>query len=231
MCCASLVQTAFPWHHFPMTRKLSLPDAPASADDGRMHAPSAARNIGFICDLVAHHAPETGHALELASGTGQHVTALANRLPNLTWQPSDIDAQRRTSIDAHAAGLGNVLLAISLNATAPGWAAENGNKDLILLVNLLHLISESEAQTVVSEAAKALAPGGVLILYGPFLRDGEVTSDGDATFHASLRAQDPEIGYKDDWDVIDWLNAAWLDLVQVIEMPANNLSFIARRPI
>ncbi|MDP5335382.1 MAG: methyltransferase, partial [Paracoccaceae bacterium] len=33
-----------------------------------------------------------------------------------------------------------------------------------------------------------------------------------------------------DWDVIDWIHANWLDLVQVVEMPANNMAFVARRP-
>ena len=99
-----------------------------------------------------------------------------------------------------------------------------------LAFNLLHLISENEARILITEVAQALAPGGLFILYGPFLRDGETTSDGDRSFDASLRAQDPEIGYKDDWDVIDWIHANWLDLVQVVEMPANNMAFVARRP-
>lgn len=76
----------------------------------------------------------------------------------------------------------------------------------------------------------ALAPGGRFVLYGPFLRGGETTSEGDARFDASLRAGDPEIGYKDDFDVIDWLHAAGLALIDVVEMPANNLSFVAERP-
>ena len=216
-----------------MTRRLTLPDSPATASadsDGRMFAPSAARNMGPICDLVAMHAPATGRALEIASGTGEHVAALARRLPGVHWQPSDIDAARRRSVDAHAAGLGNVVPAVALDACAPGWGAGMAGQDLIVLVNLLHLIPTPAARVLVAEAALALAPGGLFILYGPFLRDGETTSEGDAAFHASLRAQDPAIGYKDDWDVIDWLHGAFLDLVQVVEMPANNLAFVARRP-
>lgn len=218
-----------------MPRRLNLPDSASVAtpsDDGRLFAPSAARNAAAIADLVATHAPDTGRALELASGTGEHAVTLARRLPGLTWQPSDIDAARRRSIDAHAAqaGLANLRPAIGLDATAPGWAAAHDGQDLIVLVNLLHLISEGEARILIAEAAQALAPGGILILYGPFLRDGETTSDGDAAFHAALTAQDSEIGYKDDWDVIEWLQQNFLDLVQVVEMPANNMGFVAQRP-
>jgi cyclopropane fatty-acyl-phospholipid synthase-like methyltransferase len=218
-----------------MSRRLNLPDTASVArpsDDGRMFAPSAARNAADIAAVVADHAPGSGRALEIASGTGEHAVIFARAIPGLNWQPTDIDAARRASVDAHAAlaGLPNLRRAIPLDATTPGWGTAHAGQDLIVLVNLLHLISTSEAKTIISEVAQALAPSGRFVLYGPFLRDGETTSEGDRMFHASLRAQDPEIGYKNDWDVIDWLHANWLELVQVIEMPANNLCFIARRP-
>ena len=92
-----------------MPRRLTLPDSASVAVPdaaGRLFAPSAARNLGAICDLVAHHAPAQGNALELASGTGQHVVAFAQRLPGLCWQPSDIDPARRASVDAYAAAAG-----------------------------------------------------------------------------------------------------------------------------
>lgn len=217
-----------------MSRRLNLPDSASVAtpsEDGRMFAPSAARNVLDIATLVASHAPETGRALELASGTGEHVVIFAHRMPGLDWQPSDIDAARRASVDAHAAvaHLPNLHPAIALDATAAGWGDEHGGQDLVVLVNLLHLISAGEAKTLIAEASKALHPGGLLVLYGPFLRDGKTTSEGDTSFHASLIAQDPAIGYKDDWGVIDWIHASHLELVQVVEMPANNMAFVARR--
>lgn len=217
-----------------MSRRLNLPDTASVAtpsEDGRMYAPSAARNAADIATLVADHAPKTGRALEIASGTGEHAVTFARAMPGLDWQPTDIDAARRASVDAHAAvaGLPNLRPAIPLDATTPGWGVAHAGQDLIVLVNLLHLISTPEAKTLIAEVAQALAPGGLFILYGPFLRDSQTTSEGDTAFHASLRAQDPEIGYKDDWDVIDWLHGNWLELVQVVEMPANNMAFVARR--
>lgn len=170
--------------------------------------------------------------MEIASGTGQHITALATRLPNLIWQPSDVDATRRASQSAYGAdaGLNNLNTPADLDALTAGWSTDWQGQDLILTVNLLHLISEPQARTLITEAAKSLAPDGVFILYGPFLRDGETTSDGDAAFHASLQSQDAMIGYKNDWDVIDWLQSQFLELVQVLEMPANNMAFVARKP-
>lgn len=217
-----------------MPHRRNLPDTASVArpgSDNRLNAPAAGRNTGPLVALLRHHAPAHGRALELASGTGQHAVAFAGALPGLTWQPTEVDATRRASIDAWAKtrSLPNLRPAIALDATAAGWGAQHDGQNLILLVNLLHLISEPEARALISEAAQSLAPSGRFILYGPFLRDGEATSEGDRHFHASLTASDPEIGYKDDFDVIDWLHNAQLTLVDVLEMPANNLAFVSER--
>ncbi|AHC99986.1 DUF938 domain-containing protein [Leisingera methylohalidivorans] len=203
----------------------------AAPEGGKLFAPAAARNSGVLCDLLEEVAPPQGRALELASGTGQHAAAYAARLPGLTWQPSEADAARLASIRAYAggAGLANIAPPVALDATAPGWSADHPGQDLIVLVNLLHLISEGEAETLIREAAAALAPGGRFVIYGPFLRGGELTSDGDRSFHASLTAHDPQIGYKDDFDTIGWLHSAGLELLQAVEMPANNLALVAEK--
>ena len=212
-----------------------LPDTASIAHPGegeKLVAPSAARNVGAICDLLDMIAPANGPALELASGTGQHITAYAARFPDLQWQPTEIDRARRASIDSYAAtaGLGNIAPALQLNAAQPGWGARHRGQALILLSNLLHLISETETKVVIAEAAMALAPGGKFLIYGPFMRGGDLTSDGDIRFHASLTEHDPEIGYKDDFDTMDLLQEKGLEMVDVIEMPANNLALIAQKP-
>lgn len=203
-----------------------------SLEDGRLSAPSAERNMQTITKLLQLHAPRSGKALEIASGTGQHVVAFAAALPGLIWQPTEIDVQRRVSIDAWAAphDLPNLNPAIHLDASVPGWAAVNDGQNLILLINLLHLISEDDAHTVISESARAVSPGGRFILYGPFLRSGVATSEGDKRFDASLRAQNPEIGYKNDADIVRWMQIAGLKLLDAVAMPANNLAFVAERP-
>ena len=217
-----------------MAHQSNLPKTASVAhlgDQGRMHAPSAERNAAAITTLLQAHAPPRGTALEIASGTGQHVVGFARALPDLIWHPSEVDPQRRTSIDAWAAGgnLPNLRPAMHLDATAPGWAKTHGDHALIVLINLLHLITTPQAQTLIHEAAQALAPAGRFVIYGPFLRQGHATSDGDARFDASLRAQDPAIGYKDIADVKRWLGAGGL-CTTVTDMPANNLAFIAGHP-
>ncbi len=211
----------------PLTASVAKPIGAA-----KLHAPAADRNCAALCDLLRCHAPATGRALEIASGTGQHVVAFASALPNLHWHPTEPDAARRASIDAYVAdgGLANVAPAMPLDATAADWPADVQGNDLIFLSNLLHLISTRSALQLIAEASLALNTGGTLILYGPFRRAGKLTSPGDATFDAELRSADPAIGYKDSVDIARWLSDAALSPIDVIDMPANNLAFVARKP-
>ncbi|MFO7758566.1 MAG: DUF938 domain-containing protein [Roseovarius sp.] len=218
-----------------MTPRRTLPPNASVAhagEDARMHAPAAERNAAAITEALREVAPRAGRALELASGTGQHAATFARAMPGLDWQPSEVDADRRASIEAHAtaAGLPNLHAAIPLDATEAGWGARHAGQALIVLVNLLHLISADEAQSVIREAAHALAPDGVFAVYGPFLRGGRATSEGDARFHASLKAQDPDLGYKDVAEVRSWMEAQGLHPFRTVEMPANNLMLSAKRP-
>ena len=70
---------------------------------------------------------------------------------------------------------------------------------------------------------------GKKIVVVSIMRAGQLTSDGDRAFHRSIVAQNPAAGYKDDFDVMDRMQAAGLEMTEVIEMPANNLSVVLRR--
>lgn len=215
-----------------MIRKLDLPDAAAQTADARISTPSALRNRDAITAELTRIAPASGRALEIASGTGEHVIRFAAAMPGLIWQPTDPDPTRRASIAAWTAeaGVGNICPPLHLDATRPGWSADHGPVDLIVLVNLLHLIARPATAILLAEVARALAPGGRFTLYGPFLRDGRATSDGDAAFDAALRAQDPAIGYKDLAEVMALSQAAGLVHVTTRSMPANNLLMVFDRP-
>ena len=207
---------------------LKLPDTGAEVlADGRRMVPSAARNAGPILEVLQGLGLK-GRLLEIASGAGLHAAQMAAPL-GLVWQPTDVDAANFASIRAWAATAGaEILTPILLDATKTGWAARHGVWDAILIVNLLHLIAAPAAETLLAELSAALLPGGTACLYGPFLRDGRATSDGDAAFDASLRAQDPTLGYKDlDW-VLTRLALGGLR-VESTPMPANNLMLIARK--
>ena len=217
-----------------MVYRTNLPDTASVANsqgDERLFAPSAERNSKPIINLIKRIAPKSGEALEIASGTGQHIIKMALALPNLSWLPSEVDEKRLKSITAWIKNenLQNIKSPVYLDATETGWAQNIPDYDFILLVNLLHLISWNETKTLLSELSKALKRNGVALIYGPFMRNGQLTSEGDHIFHNSLIQTDPDIGYKNDLDVQKLFFNSGLLLLETVEMPANNLACILQK--
>ena len=198
---------------------------------GQLHSPAAERNAGDIVRVVCGYAPKNGNALEIASGTGQHIVELAAVFPGLVWQPSDIDETRLNSITSRslAKQLPNLLPPLRLDVTDKGWSAFCPNLDFILLVNLLHLVSEAEVKAIISGISQSLAEDGRCVIYGPFMRNGVLSSSGDQAFHQSLTEADPDIGYKDDVWMLDLFRQQSLKIIKILEMPTNNLAFVAEK--
>ncbi len=215
----------------PNRPNLSKIASTAIPQDGhKLHAPSALRNRDAIIRAIRPFMPATGNALEIASGTGEHVPHYGAAFPNILWQPTDIESDRLKSITARAAesGLGNILPARFLDATQAGWASAHSGQDVIILSNLLHLISKAETQTLIAQAALALSGNGVFLIYGPFMRGKNFASAGDQDFHKALQSKHPEIGYKSLQSIQMMQTNAGLEVLDVIEMPSNNLILVAR---
>lgn len=199
-------------------------------EEGRMFAPAAGRNRDAIEAVLIEHLPKAGNVLEIASGTGQHISHFAQKFANLNWQPSDIDADRRASVDAWGRHLNleNLAAARHVDVGVKGWAGELNRVDFIMMVNLLHLISQADMVNFMRGAVDLLCKDGRVFIYGPFMRDGVLTSRGDEKFHADLQARNPLIGYKNIEDVVDNLVGFGLEVKARIEMPANNIALVAQ---
>ena len=193
----------------------------------RYSAP-AERNRQFILDVLASALPATGRVLEIASGTGQHVTFFAAALPGLHWQPSDPDPDARASIAARtdAEALGNVAAPLDLDLLTDWPDLE---VDAIITANLLH-ISEPEVLPALMKKAGQLIPAeGLLHIYGPFNVAGAFTSNSNADFDASLKARNPRWGIRDLEEVAAEAAANHFSAPEVRDMPANNFSLSFRR--
>jgi SAM-dependent methyltransferase len=198
-------------------------------NDARRHAPAAERNRDAILAVLKRDLPARGLVLEFASGSGEHAVHFAAALPDLVFQPSDPDAASCASIDAWAAsaGLANLRPAIALDATAQHWPIPAA--DAVLCINMIHIAPWAAAIGLLQGAARILAPGGVLYLYGPYKRDGRHTAPSNDAFDRGLRARDPAWGVR-DLEAVAALAAANGFAAPAIEpMPANNLSLIFRR--
>jgi hypothetical protein len=195
----------------------------------KRYAPATARNRGPILEVLRAVLPQGGTVLEIASGSGEHAVYFARALPELVWQPSDPDPAARASIAAWSAeaGLANLRAPLALDVRRDGLAMP----DLVAVVaiNMVHIAPWSATEGLLAGTAAALPAGGVLYLYGPYLRAGHPTTASNAAFDAELRAQDQSWGIRSLDAVTAAATDAGLHLDRVVEMPANNLSVVYRR--
>src|SRR4051812_23470636 len=170
---------------------------PNSLTDEALSAPAVARNREPILAVLRRMLPAQGMVLEIASGTGEHSVHFAAGLAHLAWQPSDREVRALRSIAAHraAASLPNLLPPVALDAAAPDWPFARA--DAIVSINMIHIAPWAAALGLMAGAARLLAPGSVLFLYGPFRENGRHTAPSNAAFDASLKAQDPQWGVRD----------------------------------
>ncbi len=194
----------------------------------KQFAPATQRNREAIADVLADVLPVNGLALEIASGTGEHVIHFAACFPDLIWQPSDDDAGGLASITAWRADvdLPNILPPIRLDASAPDWPVAEAEADAILCINMIHISPWAATIGLMAEAGRLLQNGGVLFLYGPYREKDVPTSSSNEAFDASLKSRDPAWGLRFREDVTALAERYGLGFDRRVAMPANNLALV-----
>lgn len=192
----------------------------------KRHAPATMRNRDAIVAVLADWLPPRGIVLEVASGSGEHAVHFAAVFPLLDWQPSDPDPAGLASIAAWSAeaGRANIAPPLALDAAAPDWPVDRA--DAVLCINMVHISEWAATVGLFAGAARLLAPGAPLILYGPYLDPEVPTAASNLAFDDSLRARDPDWGLRDlDMVKVAALDAGF-DFVERRAMPANNLMLL-----
>lgn len=200
----------------------------AGGEAQKRHAPATLRNRDAILAILRDALPSAGVVLEVASGSGEHAIRFAAAMPALDWQPSDPDPAALASIGAWRAeaGLPNLRAPILLDA-AGDWPIDR--VDAILCINMVHISPWDATLGLMQGAGRVLPPGGLLYLYGPYIRDDVETAPSNLAFDASLKARDPRWGLRRVEDVAAAAEAQGLRFDRLVEMAANNLSVIFRR--
>ena len=198
--------------------------------DARQYAPATQRNRKPIFEILSKTLAPNSNILEVASGTGEHSVFFASHCKSWSWIPSDINPQARESITAwkNIDRVNNLALPLTIDASKENWIeeAKDLNIDAIVNINMIHISPWSACLGLIKGANKLLPPGGILYFYGPFKRNGKHTAESNASFDRSLRDRNPNWGIRDLEAVIQTAAKANLQLQEVIEMPANNLSVI-----
>ena len=197
-------------------------NVPDLGSEAKRVAPAAARNVEPIGDVLAKWLPERGTVLEVASGTGEHALAFARRFPALEWQPSDPDPDALVSIAAWGTDApANWRAPVRLDAAAPEWPVAAA--DAVLNVNMVHISPWAAALGLLDGAARLLAPGAPLILYGPWIEPGVETAPSNISFDHSLRSRDAAWGLRRTDEFAAEADARGLAFDCRVRMPSNNL--------
>jgi SAM-dependent methyltransferase len=215
-------------------------------DPFRQSSLAAERNRQPILEVLQRVLPPSGRALEIASGSGQHVSWFARHLLTWSWQPTDHAAASLPSIAAwsvlgagdvaespaaaHATEgpLPNVLPPLQLDVCAAEWPVD-GAFDAITCANMLHASPPATLPGLMRGVGRHLAPGGLLLTYGPYVLDDEPLTPSNVEFDAWLRTRDPSWGIRRLADVVAHAGDAGLHLRERISMPANNLMLVFER--
>jgi len=143
---------------------------------------AADRNKEPILKVLRTLLPESPMAaLEVASGHGSHVAYFAANLPQVTWQPSDLNSSSIESVKANSQGLSNILPFVEVDAAnPPASLLQEGEKyELVLCINMIHISPWSATLGLFAMAGKVLRPGGKLVTYGPYAQDGVLAPESN----------------------------------------------------
>jgi SAM-dependent methyltransferase len=196
-----------------------------------MRAPSASRKKSPILEALKDVLPSQEVLLEIGCGTSEHAVHFAAAFPGLSWLPSDPDAAARISTEAWiaASGLPNLAAPLNLDVAAERWEAAlelDYDIDAILSLNMIHIAPWEASIGLFAGAGRLLNPGGLLILYGPFMRGGLHNAASNAAFDASLKARDARWGVRDILHLERLGDAAGMTSRATLAMPANNLILV-----
>ncbi len=194
----------------------------------RVSAPAAEANAAPILEVLRHEFRDCRDVLEIGSGTGQHAVAFASALGHLDWQTSDLD-ENHAPIAAwiENSGLANVRAPLSVDVRTADLP--KAAYDAAYSSNTAHIMSMDAVLDMFALVGRAVRPGGVFCLYGPFTRNGRFNTLSNEQFDRQLRARDPAMGLRDLDKLEGQGKRHGLVCEKLYAMPANNLLVVWRK--
>lgn len=198
----------------------------------KLDFPATHRNKHAISEVLAPRLP-MGDVIEVASGSGQHVTHFAPLFGDNVFWPTDFEADHVQSVDAWvlSTGVSNVKAAVQLDVTGEDWRtgkAIDGLPDqcaAIFCANMIHIAPIEAMHGLFEGAGKRITKGGKLFLYGPFLGMAK-DAPSNKEFDASLQSRNPAWGVRHMVEVRMSAKLQGFDLMETVPMPANNFVLV-----
>ena len=121
---------------------------------------AADKNKLPIADALVSQLAPAGTILEIASGSGQHVSFFAPRFPSWQWLPTEFQAEKLHSIELYRAqaGVENIASPAKLDVCELPWQVPQ--VDAILNINMIHASTSQTAPALFKGARQILVKGG-----------------------------------------------------------------------
>ncbi|MBE9548691.1 MAG: DUF938 domain-containing protein [Proteobacteria bacterium] len=180
------------------------------------------RNKQPILDILQEYLQADTDVLEIGSGTGQHAVFFSRQLASIHWQMTEM-AENLEVLKARHLQQGNERMPepCAIDSRDSSWDLPR-HYDAAFSANTAHIMSWQGVCGLLHGVGKALKPGGLFLLYGPFRYHGEDTSPSNSDFHRLLKSRSPEMGIRDYYELEALAAMAGLCLWKDMPMPANN---------
>ncbi len=194
----------------------------------RAFVAAAAKNAAPILEVLRREFRGCREILEIGSGTGQHAVTFAADLDHVDWQTSDLD-ENHGLIAAWIkdSGAANVRAPLSVDVRTTELPPDA--YDGVYSANTAHIMSMEAVLDMIVLVARALRPGGVFCLYGPFSIGGCFNTQSNQQFDRQLRARDADMGLRDLVMLEEYATRHGLARDSLYAMPANNLLAVWRK--
>ncbi|MEH6586918.1 MAG: DUF938 domain-containing protein [Halioglobus sp.] len=186
-------------------------------------------NKGPILEALSRVFASRRQVLEIASGTGQHATWLAEHLPLLQWQPTEMPQNLPVLAPrCQHYTQDNLLPPQSLDVSVRPWPVDE-IPHALFSANSLHIMPWSCVEALFAELGERAGDDTLLAIYGPFNYGGQYTSASNAQFDQWLAQQSSLSAIRDFEKVESLANVAGFKLQEDLEMPANNRLLVWHR--
>jgi cyclopropane fatty-acyl-phospholipid synthase-like methyltransferase len=191
------------------------------------YAEACEQNAPHILKVLKQYLPKQGELLEIGSGTGQHAVIFAKAFPQLIWWTSDkTDMHQGIQMwldEADCHNLREPMAFDVLNDPCP-----QQQFDAIYSANTAHIMSVAAVEAMFSKVATMLKPNAPFLIYGPFMYNGEHTSESNQRFDHWIRSGESQRGIRDVVWLQEMADSLGLVLEQDIAMPVNNRTLVWR---
>lgn len=214
----------------------------AESSSRKIFSPSVSRNREHILAVLKERLGKLARPdeplglVELACGTGEHASMLAENIPKLQVLPVEPDANMLHSIAAFAEEDGAkgriaerksfVLPPLNISVEQLGKSSLPASfapiVKAMLCVNMIHISPYSSTEELFRAGSEILPDCGQIFTYGPY-SDGGQMAPSNAEFDKRLKERNAAWGVRDITTLAKTAETHGFFLEEKTGMPANNL--------